>query len=371
MALQTQNLTIVGLGSAKDTPPNSEQPPLIDGIHLRWSFKRELGFPWHGFYLFRRVHDPGTLSWLSQHTGKLPKGPWSSNSIDTPLGRVFSDQKLFLTEDFPPPELVEFDLANRNVLGVVFPEAEPVRRVETRIGFRSRPGDPPPVKSTVSFLGRPTGELNNPWDEQGVRFLAHDADDRVLRPKNVIRSIQTDSGPITGLGCKFRLHIILPQPATFVEVTLTGAGRRNATDGAPTIEILDAAGTRLDIVAMNDPGSRSSETFLLTGAGIKEVVIDERLSEIEVEQTDTQDRVILNKITFGNGVVSDVRLTAFAGTTPVREKVVRGYAGRIVNERLEFEGMTSVEMTSAPAALIDLGTVPLAQGAKNGWTKLT
>jgi hypothetical protein len=85
MALQTQNLTIVGLGSAKDTSPNSEQPPLIDGIHLRWAFKRELGFPWHGFYLFRRVHDPGTLSWLSQHTGNLPTGPWSSNSIDTPL----------------------------------------------------------------------------------------------------------------------------------------------------------------------------------------------------------------------------------------------------------------------------------------------
>ena len=52
---------MVGLGSAKDTPPNSEQPPLSDGIHLRWAFKRELGFPWHGFYLFRRVHDPGTL----------------------------------------------------------------------------------------------------------------------------------------------------------------------------------------------------------------------------------------------------------------------------------------------------------------------
>jgi len=362
---------MVGLGSAKDTPPNSEQPQLIDGIHLRWAFKRELGFPWHGFYLFRRVHDPGTLSWLSQHTGKLPKGSWASNSIDTPLGRVFSDQNLFLTEDFPPPDLVELDLANRNVLGVSFPEAEPVRRVETSIGFRSRPGDPPPVKTTVSFRDRATGEVQNPLDEQGIRFRAHEADDSKLRPKNVIRSIQTDSGTITGLGCKFRLHIILPQPATFVEVTLTGAGRRNATDGAPTIEILNAAGTRLDIVAMNDPGSRTPERFLLTGTGITEVIIDERLSEIEVEQMDSQDRTILNEFTFGNGTVSEVRLTGFAGTTPVVEKSVRGYFGCIANERLEFEGMTSVEMTSAPAALIDLGTVPLSQGAKNGWTKLT
>jgi hypothetical protein len=362
---------MVGLGSAKDVPPNSEQPPLIDGIHLRWAFKRELGFPWHGFYLFRRVHDPGTLSWLSQHTGRLPKGPWSSNSFDTPLGRVFSDTNLFLTEDFPLPDLVELDLANRNVLGLTFPEAEPVRRVETRIGFRSRPGDPPPVKTTVSFRERPTGEIANPWDEQGIRFRAHEADDSKLRPKNSIRSIQTDSGTITGLGCKFRLHIILPQPATFVEVELTGAGRRNATDGAPTIEILNANQTRLDIVAMNDPGSRTPERFLLTGTGITEVIIDERLSQIEVEQLDSQDRTILNEFTFGNGTVSEVRLTGFAGTTPVVEKRVRGYAGRIANERLEFEGMTSVEMTSAPAALIDLGTVPLSQNAKNGWTKLT
>jgi hypothetical protein len=362
---------MAGLGSAKDTPPNSEQPPLVDGIHLRWSFKRELGFPWHGFYLFRRVHDPGTLSWLSQHTGKLPKGPWSSNSLDMPLGRVFSDQNLFITEDFPPTDLVELDLANRNVLGVVFPQAEPVRRVDTRIGFRPRPGEPPPVMTKISFLGRPASSGKNPLQENGVTFETRDADDKTPRPNWFIRSIQTDSGTITGLGCKFRLHIKLPQPANFVEVMLTGAGRRNATDGAPTIEILNANGTRLDIVAMNDPGSRSPETFLLTGTGIAEVVIDERLSDIAVEQTDTQDRTILNEITFGNGVLTEVLVTAFNGTTPVREKRVLGYAGRIANERLEFEGITSVELSSAPAALIDLGTVPLAQGTKNGWTKLT
>jgi len=94
MTLQTSNLLMVGLGSVGDAPPNSEQPPLVDGIHLRWAFKRELGFPWFGYHLFRRTHDAGTLSWLSQHTGKLPKGPSSSNSINTPLGRVVSDKNL-------------------------------------------------------------------------------------------------------------------------------------------------------------------------------------------------------------------------------------------------------------------------------------
>src|SRR5687768_6848629 len=100
MALPTSNLIMVGLGTSGDTPPNSDQPRLVDGIHLRWAFKRELGFPWFGFYLFRRVHEAGTVSWLSQHTGNLPKGTLSSNTLDTPLGRVVSDKNLVLTEVF-------------------------------------------------------------------------------------------------------------------------------------------------------------------------------------------------------------------------------------------------------------------------------
>ena len=165
---------MVGLGTASDAPPNAEQPPLVDGIHLRWTFKRELGFPWFGFYLFRRVHETGTVSWLSQHTGKLPKGPLSSNTLETPLGRVVSDKNLVLSEDFPPADAVEFDLADRSSLAVVFPEAEPVRHIEARIGFRSRPGDPPPTKSTITFTGRSTSAGPNPRAENGVIFEARD-----------------------------------------------------------------------------------------------------------------------------------------------------------------------------------------------------
>ena len=62
--LQTPNLLMFGLGIQNDHPPNSLQPPLKDGIHLRWTFPltfdptrqvmQSPGFPWHGFYLFRR-----------------------------------------------------------------------------------------------------------------------------------------------------------------------------------------------------------------------------------------------------------------------------------------------------------------------------
>jgi len=362
---------MVGLGSANDVPPNSEQPPLLDGIHLRWAFKRELGFPWHGFYLFRRAHDHGTPSWLSQHTGSLPPGPWPSNSLDTPLGRVVSDQNLVLTEDFLPSASVEFDLANRKFLAVVLPEAQPARRVEARIGFRTRPGDPPPVKNTISFRDRSTGALPNPLTESGVEFEAREQDGKEdhKRPNNFIRSVETDSGTITGLGCKFKLWITLPQTANFVEVTLTGAGRRNDPAGAPTIEIFNTAGARLELAAMRDASSRVSETILLAGPGIKHILIDEHLTEIELDSS--QERVILNGLTYGTSTVSEVVLTAYASTTPVQQKRIRGYAGRVVAEQLEFEGINVVDVTSAPAALIDLGIVPLSQGATNGWAKLS
>lgn len=61
MTFQTSNLIMVGLGIQGDIPPNDMQPPLMDGVHLRWAFKRELGFPWHGYYLFRRNYRPGRL----------------------------------------------------------------------------------------------------------------------------------------------------------------------------------------------------------------------------------------------------------------------------------------------------------------------
>ena len=59
MALQSRNLVMVGLGITGDSPPNSIQPPLTDGVHLRWAFQPSRGFPWYGYYLFRRRHQKG------------------------------------------------------------------------------------------------------------------------------------------------------------------------------------------------------------------------------------------------------------------------------------------------------------------------
>ena len=99
MALQTQNLVMVGLGVRGDSPPNAIQPRLVDGVHLRWAFTRELGFPWHGFYLFRRLHRRADPICLSETTSSLPKGPWPIPTLNIPgHGQIRSDRNLLLTD---------------------------------------------------------------------------------------------------------------------------------------------------------------------------------------------------------------------------------------------------------------------------------
>lgn len=135
MGLQTQNLVMVGLGILEDAPPNQLQPPLVDGIHLRWAFKRELGFPWFGFHLFRRLHRNGDPLWLSHATSGLTTGPWPGDKLSIPPRQISSDQNLLLTDDFPPGGAVEFDLDGRGYLR--FTLGDPARWVEVRIGFRN------------------------------------------------------------------------------------------------------------------------------------------------------------------------------------------------------------------------------------------
>jgi hypothetical protein len=139
MALQTRNLVMVGLGILNDVPPNpSLQPPLADGIHLRWAFERDLGFPWYGYYLFRRVHREGNPICLQQMMSSYQPGDLPDNVLN-PMGhQIDSDTIISLTDDFPPggDGKVEFDLENRSVLYFRFDQKELVRRVDVTIGFR-------------------------------------------------------------------------------------------------------------------------------------------------------------------------------------------------------------------------------------------
>lgn len=163
MPFQTTDLWMLAHGSIGDVPPNALQPPLKDGIHLRWAFAAAKGFPWYGYYLFRRAASPeGPRQCLSallagRRTGTLPSG-----ELALTYGTLVSDRPLVLTDNFPAAGTVEVDLTARTQLAWRLPAGIPARQAEVTIGFRTltRPGPPPQlsVRITAVLGGLPVAE---------------------------------------------------------------------------------------------------------------------------------------------------------------------------------------------------------------------
>jgi hypothetical protein len=352
MALQTGNLVMVGLGIQNDTPPNAIQPPLVDGNHLRWAFTSALGFPWYGFYLFRRPHRDGTPLYLSSVTGSLTKGPLPGKTLDTTYGQMSSDQNLILTDDFPPSGTVEFDLDRRTYLRFTLAAEQFARSIEARVGFRLRAGDPTPTQTCVDFSSRSPGSGPNPRVEQGVTFEAHDQNGKV-QPVSQIRSLPGTGGQITGLDCGWGLNITLPGPATFVQLTITHFVV------PATIEAFNADGTSAGTATMQNPRGGTPETLTIAGSAITRVVV-------YADQNET----LLNQFCFGNARIVQIQVTAISGNVPVAQSSVKGYGGQVMSTSLEFDGITALELSSDSAALIDLDFVPLSQDATVGWEQV-
>lgn len=133
MPLQTTNLSMTGLGMLKDFPINHRQPKLKPGIHLRWAFKREIGFPWHGYFLLRRKH-PGEIN-LVRCLG-LTKDPYITGSVTTnffSIPRVlelYSDTGIPLVNGDP----LKIDMQDRSYLGVYFLDS-PAHNIKVTLLF--------------------------------------------------------------------------------------------------------------------------------------------------------------------------------------------------------------------------------------------
>ena len=132
MAIQTDNLVLAALGVVKDRPPlGSRQPELTKGIHLRFAFAPERGFPWYGYYLFRRQHpksEPQCLN--SKFNREWKPGPWRSVRADFAGGVFSSDADLVFLDRFPLAGLSEFDLRGRKYLRFELPAGERAREFQ-------------------------------------------------------------------------------------------------------------------------------------------------------------------------------------------------------------------------------------------------
>lgn len=345
---------MTGLGVLGDQPPDPYQAPLADGIHLRWGFRRELGFPWHGFHLFRRPSRAGARFCLSSVTGGLKAGGSPGSKHYTAVGVLSSDVGLVLTEEFGPSGSVEFALDGRKFLRFELPEGEPAWRVELSIGFRrtclsvERFVPPPEVVTPGQSLLLPS-----PLAAQGVTV-------QILSPTGAAQfdMVNTNTGPLVGLSCaQARVVVALPAPCNEVELLLT---RR---DVSPALEAFDARGKSVAKAQMQGAFNQP-EAVRLKGEGIVRVQITPLSKNV------THLHRVCADAAGGEGK-TEIKATAYSGATPVRSVSVSGQTGKVVSAALEADAITAVEISGGAAALVDLCYAPVATDATKGWEHLS
>lgn len=353
MAFQTRDLWMLSLGLEGDSPPNKLQPPVGDGMHLRWAFDPAKGFPAYGYYLFRRPAakgDPICLSW------SWPKTPGTPGPDRMPmfLGELSSDEPLSFIDEFPSAGVAEVDLDHRRFVRYQTPEGEPVRWAKATIALRKRETDKNGKRECVDFRRAKEGAVDNPLSQQAARFLAFD---KIGQPRPVGR--MQGLGGIVGWRTGHRAEVSLPCTATQVDIVIASFSRLSP----PRIVALDKSRQVVNQVVANGGGI---ESLRLTGNEIVAIHIETpddettllRLCWECVDGKDDQDKRS-----------TGIRVTArWKGVA-----VAAGEAdspGTITSVELAADAIDEVVISGGDAALIDLCVVPVKQGLASGWETL-
>ncbi|HEX6077663.1 MAG TPA: hypothetical protein VFZ32_20695 [Micromonosporaceae bacterium] len=344
MALQTDRLVMAALGVLGDIPPNTIQPPLVNGIHLRWSPRIDLGFPWYGFFLFRRPHRPSRPVCFGQILPKIPSGPWPSAVLNTPFGQVRSDRPFVFTDDFPAGAVAEFDLRARTYVRFSLDATQSAYRAEARIGFRRRQGE----RTCIDFRPRAGFVGPNPLIVADTTFEVRGHDGTPAA------HTQVQLGNLVGLNCGHRLQISLPCKASTVELTLahfSSPGRVSALNSAGAVVATASIPTQQGV----------SHVLNLSGQDIVRVVVEA-----------PQDETLLHQICFrcgtaDGGVAPEVTVKALHGDLVILETTAHGAPGQVVTVALDADSITAIEVSGGEAALIDLCFYFVSQNATSGW----
>lgn len=349
MSFQTDDLALLALGIQGDQPPDTVQPPLADGMHCRWVFAKERGFPWYGYYLFRRESLPRQPLCLGPYLEGIRPGSSRGTRLETRLGRLSSAQPLVFTEEFAPAGVSEVDLDRGAPLRFDLPAGVEARQFDLRIGLRDV--GPQTVKTCVDFRGFPLGSGPSPRNEKGAVFTVEPPP---VSPRVALTSIEQWPGSPPGLQCTHRLEIALPCPAIRVDLLLTNRGELR-------IEGLERGGASAGV--QNIPRlALQAGTVTLKGKALDRIVLE----------SSTVDPALLHEICWecpaaGTGKGTEIEVRALAGNTVAGRAVAKGKAGEVVPLSIESAGLTAVEIAPGKAALVDLCVWPSEQGVTFGW----
>jgi len=336
MGLQASDLVMRALGIRGDAPTVAEQPPLVDGVHLRWAMRRERGFPWHGFYLFRRPSnrdDKRTCLGSSLRGIEPGQGPvqWPAAG-----GRLSSPAPLVFTDDFPITSLVEIDLRGRAFVRFDRPAQSPMKHVWVRIGLR----ESFLRWRCVRFDGL-ADLLRMPFEHDGLRLAAarkgraaaHAAVSRAERGDRIL----TIDEPI---------EVVLPEQVDRVELELLG------TSEPAVLEGLNREGKVLGREAA--AGKDGADWKLaLSLEGLNSVRITPRGKYVKLK------RLCFGSKDNGNRSIRVEALDSPPGGAPDDAVVAAaanatGAPGDVVDVELHCDRITAVRVSGGDGALIDI-----------------
>lgn len=335
---------MAGLGTLADVPGNSLQPKLVDAVHLRWAFRPDLGFPWHGFYLFRREGNREERDeCLSRRIGREHPGPLNTTAWASGIGTVESDRPLVLRDDFAPGGSPEFDLSGRNFLE--FLPLGAAHRFSVSIGFRApeRQGS-----RCLRFEHRRPSKVRNPYQRLG--FLVYSVSER--REPSTLEIIRVEVGDRTVSCLSLHEHTQVEVEEPFEEAEVRLVSREPVE-----IVAFGTFGREVASTLVSDP-SDELQVHRLTGNALTHFHVraqhEVSLLEVCVEGSDLS-------------TIEEIELTAFAGTMTAAHGVVTGRAGEVVSVELDADAMDRLRISGGNANLVELCYFDVESGSTRGW----
>lgn len=347
-------LGMIALGIEGDAPPVSIQPKLEDGIHLRWASRRDLSFPWYGYFLFRRLSQRKEWLCLSGELYRREPGELGTTSWSFDLGTVSSDRPLRLADDFPPSGRVEIDLGgDRRFLRFALPQGHLASRAEARIGF----GEQTVLQRDCVDLTRVVEvPRKNPFR---FRSLLIDVAESVLRPR-LPPMLPLLAGRVTGgvdAGSMATIH--LDQPGAEVVITLAHSGTGARVTG------FDDAGKPVAEAAM--PGVERYERRSLTLRAARPI------ARVEV-QTRFGHTVLLEVCRIRRSEAgAGLRVVASYLGVPMASAELSGKPGEILDVTLAADPIDEIAFLPLDgkalpqAALVDLCLDAGTRDLRRGW----
>jgi hypothetical protein len=336
---------MAGLGLLGDAPAVSEQPPCVDGIHLRWSIPRHKAFPWHGFFLFRRPSKRESHQECLAPRLKAGEGGTGTHARMIGGGEFSSDEPL-LFATVPGTGEAGVNLRQRRWLRFDRPAVRAAHRFRVTIAMLPARED----RRCIDFADL-RELIRLPLERNGVTLVA------AARRAAVTRASRAD---LKVLSVDGTLEMALKEPADWVEIELP-SGAEDIT-----VQALDTSGARLRVKPRQEKQDDGTLRLRVAASGIARLRLLRR-----------DGLIAISRFCFGVGSGRERSILVEGldrrmGGNPADDAVVtsavaRARPGETVSVELHADRMTGLRIGGGEAMLTDLCWSEVGADAVKGW----